>query len=154
MRCFFCFQVSYDKDHLDSPEINSYYGPVIKEDKEYVVIENHAENSTIFHNSHFGKIGMGKAIFDSPSDVINANQLKQLNPHYNSFPVDDEEILEVYMIGFFFEDNEGIVKHIAAKLCKKACLNEYQQEAKRKIEELQENLSWTKKLMNRKMNKF
>lgn len=144
MRCFYCFEVSYDED-LEYPQINSYYGPVIKEDKEYVVIENHAENSTIFYNSHFGKIGMGEAIFDSPSAVLNA---KQLTPHYNHF-LDDE-----YMIGFFFEDTERELANKAAKICKMACLSKYRLEAKRMIDVLQDKIRWTSKLTNRKMNRF
>ena len=150
MRCFYCFEVNFDQD-LESPRINSYYGPVIKEDKEYVVIQNHAENSTIFHNSHFGKIGMGKAIYDSPIDVINATQLTH---HYHRVPVNENETFEVYMMGFFFESTERTLANKAAKLCKKACLSEYQSELKGKITELQRSLSWTKEVTKRKMKKF
>lgn len=150
MRCFYCFEINFDQD-LESPLINSYYGPVIKEDEKQVVIENHAENSTIFHNSHFGKIGLGRAIYNSPSDVINAHEL---TPYYNRFPVDENETLEVYMMGFFFESTERTLVNKAAKLCKKACLSNYQSELKRKIEDLQSSFSWTKEVINRKVNKF
>ena len=150
MRCFYCFEVTYDRD-LSSLQTNSYYGPVIEEDEEYIVIENHAENSTIFHNPHFGKRTTGKSIFDSPSAILSPNQ--RLIPVYNRYIVGDGGSLE-YVMGFFFDKSEKKEADKAARICKIACLSEYRLEVKRRIEELQASLSWTTKLINKKMSKF
>ena len=137
MKCFYYFKCSFGDD-LENPIFNEYCGPVIKETKDGFFIENHANNYKIFPQAFFSKIA-GLYIFDSPQDVTNA---KNLIPYCTSNVFEENERIYEYSLGFFFEDNEGIVKHIAAKLCKEACMKSYKNQIEYKIETLKSNLDY------------
>lgn len=154
MRCLFYFECSFDES-LENPMFNTYYGPVIKENDRTVAIANHAENKTVFYHAHFGKIGLGKALFDSPSDLINAKELKPRyeTEHHETGYYEDSERRESYALAFFYEDTE-LVRLLAAKYCKAACMKEYQRLLKEKIKSLTSELEYTDELKERSLIDF
>lgn len=146
MKCLYQFICTFDPTLSESPFFKEIYGPVIKEDKHIVWIENHGNNSSIFHNVGIGK---GRAIFSSPFDVLNE---KELTPSFISYPTDDNEVNHEYMLSFFFEDDVNIV--FAARKCKEACMKEYKRALQEKIDELTSQLKYTDEILLSKMNKF